>query len=169
MREEEKIPLDFDEVIDTEKVVAEQKSRKRLAFFLELIPLTILLIAFGLKYFEMSSWWWFFSVGAVMACLNYLLISWFFFKPRDFDPLELGVTVAFAICFALGIGSILLQRYSWISGSQLYSISLSGTCMLLFFSGLMLLINIRNEKSSRFYRLTLARLMILLAILLRVF
>lgn len=168
MTEEDNIPLDFEEVQDVEKAKAQRKSRKRTAFFLELIPLSILLVAFLLKYFDYAAWWWFFSVGAVMACLNYLFISWFFFKPKEFDTLQLGVTLAFGLCFGLGLGSILLRSYSWTNSSQFYTLSVAGTCCLLLFSGAMLLFNIKDEKAGRFYRLTLARLIILLAILLRI-
>ncbi len=167
MSEEDYLPLDFEEVIDPKKSAIEKKGRKRLAFFLELIPLSILLVAFVLKYFESPLWWWFFSIGAVMACLNYLFLSWFFFKPKDYHSIELGITLAFAGCFGLGILSILLRTYSWLGGMRLYSIALGGTCLLFLISGIMLLMHIRNDKKSRFYRVSLARLMILLAILLR--
>jgi len=167
MSEENHLPLDFEEVVDPKKTAAEKKVRKRLAFFLELIPLSILLVAFVLKYFDTPIWWWFFSVGAVMACLNYLFLSWFFFKPKDYHTIELGITLAFAACFGLGVLSILLRTYSWYGGIRLYSIALGGTCFLFLISGIMLLMNIREDKRSRFYRVSLARLMILLAILLR--
>ena len=167
MSEEENTPLDYNEVLPDSENEPQNPVNKKLAFYLELIPLAILILAYCLKYLGYASWWAIFSIGAVMACLNYLVISWFFFKPDYNSWLEKLVTVAFAFFFALGIGSIFLRKNNWEKADELSHLALSGTGFLFVFSGLMLLWNFRNEQVSRFYRLTLARLLILLVILLK--
>ncbi len=167
MSEENQLPLDADQARDPAREATLRGRNRRLAFFLELIPIGILFTAFALRYFSFDIWWWFFSVGAVMACLNYLFISWFFFRPKAHNTIELLVTIGFAACFIMGIAGIYLRLQSWEGGATLYNLALGGASLLFIFSALMLLYNIRREKKSWFYRISLARFLILIVILLR--
>ena len=72
-----------------------------------------------------------------------------------------------AILFTLGILGIFLRLQSWEGGTTVYHLALAGASLLFLFSAFMLLYHIRREKKSWFYRISLARFLILIVILLR--
>ena len=163
-----KTPLDMEDQPE-QQPAGEKAARKRLAVYLEIIPLALITGALLLRYIGNSYWIEVLLGGGLLAAVLYLLFSWYLFSTDDYKLWEVILSVISGLIFAAGIIGLLARMKGWRGGEWLLQAGLNGGIGLCALSCGLFLVNIRNERAAIFYRNLLARLMIFIAILLSMF
>lgn len=159
-------PLDIDEV-----VTPEEESNKRpfnRGSLLELIPLTLIVIGFYLRnnYAEVA--FQFIVVGWGLSAFLYLFFSWYMFKVQTYKRYEVVLSVLCGLSFVCGILGMMFTLESWYGGSQLLNVGLVSGAILFTTSFILFLLNIKESRTSEFYRNLLARLLIFCVLIIRI-
>lgn len=166
MSESNKKPLDFDEVVEP-VVKVEEDPRIHRGSMLELIPISIIVLALVLRRYEMDYSSEVMIFGGGLAALLYLLFSWYMFKINRYQKLEIGLSVLCGLVFPVGILGLVAQYEGWRSASDLLLWALYAGASLFVVALFLFLFNIRDERASVFYRNLLARLLVFCALLIR--
>ncbi len=140
--------------------------RKRLNFYLELIPLLFICCGFILKYFGFDYWMEVLGLGAILAALLYLFFAWYLFKVDEYKLPEVILSVLSGLVFLQGILGLLYSFFSWDGGFDLLSHGLYGGLWLSVLTMVVFLFHLKDERASKFYRKLLARLLVFTIILL---
>lgn len=160
-------PLDEDQI--AKRIDLEEESGGKVRFLLELIPILLIAGAVALRYFGNSNWTYLLTAGGAMAIGIYLFFSWYVFKVSIFTKWEVSMSVISGIFFSLCIGILVSKNLHWyyvdeyIPNFMFLGMGFSAVCILF------MLFNIRDNRKSLFYRNILARCLVLVAILLRMY
>lgn len=161
-------PLDFEEPPDED--LEELKSwTNRQAYYLELLP--ILVICVGLLLFYLGNAWWMETIilGGSLAVFFYLFLSWFLFRVGTYRKLELFFSTMAGFFFSIGIVGILLHLKFWRNAALFLNVGLWGSVAMLFGTFIGFVFHLSDGRASIFYRNLLARLMVFIAILARLY
>lgn len=162
MSESNKNPLDFEETIEEEN---NKSSRK--GSFLELIPISLIVIGLYMKNNGIEGASTMMIIGGGLASLMYLLFSWFMFKVDEYQKKEIVLSILAGLIFPTGIIGLVAYYESWPYATQLINIALIGAAVLFVLSLILFIANFRNERASVFYRNLLTRLLVFAALLVR--
>lgn len=159
-------PLDLDEWQE-EKPVKEEIFAK--SYLLELFPLLIIGVSIGMRYFKVGPWREVLIGGGVIAALVYLFFSWYILQVKKMKSLEFVLSILSGLIFPVGIAGIYLQYKSWDHANELLYLTLGTSGSLLIVSFVLLFFNASDEIKGTFYRNLIGRLLILIAILIRIY
>ncbi len=166
MKTPEESPLDAAELEDY--YLANEVDRgDTIRFYLELVPIALLVLALVLKHFEQDYWLELMVVGGLLSAFIYLFFSWFMFKVKEYHRLELILSVVSGMIFPVGILGLIGQLKGWELANDLIDNGLYAALGLCFFSIALFLFNLQDERASKFYRNLLARLLIFSGMLLQ--
>ncbi|MEL6864352.1 MAG: hypothetical protein AAFP19_08035 [Bacteroidota bacterium] len=157
-----KLPLDMEERPPQKSPLQER------LLYLEIIPPVLIAIGLYFKYLGKSFWLDWVAFGGGLAVVIYLFFSWFLFKVDQYRWLELIFSILTGLTFTLGMVGLVLFALSVDNAFSLIELALNAVWPLSLLSIGLLLVNIRNERASRFYRRIIARLMVFAAILLTI-
>ena len=157
-------PLDIDEVVVKEKDKKKDVNRGSL---LELIPLSLIVIGFYLRNNDYESASQFIIIGWSFSAFLYLLFSWYMFKVQDYKTYEVILSILSGISFVCGIVGLIFIFEAWSGGESLLTVALYSGAALFVTSFILFVINVRESRTSEFYRNLLARLLIFCVIILR--
>ncbi len=160
-------PLDEDQIIKS--IDVEEETGSSVRFLLELIPILLIGSAVALRYFDNNNWTYFLTAGGTMAIAIYLFFSWYVFKVSIFTKWEVTMSIISGIFFSVSIGLLISKTLFWYYVDEYIPIFMfvgmgfSAVCILF------MLFNIRDNRKSLFYRNILARCLVIVAILLRMY
>lgn len=160
-------PLDEDQII--KRIDVEEETGGKVRFLLELIPILLIGGAVALRYFGNANWTYLLTAGGTLAIAIYLFFSWYVFKVSIFTKWEVVMSVISGIYFSASIGLLISKSLNWYYVDEQIPIfmftgmAFSAVCILF------MLVNIRDNRKSLFYRNILARSLVIVAILLRMY
>ena len=160
-------PLDEDYI--QKKIDIEEETGSKVRFLLELIPILLIGGAVAMRYFGNANWTYLLTAGGSLAIAIYLFFSWYVFKVSVFTKWEVVISVVSGIFFSISIGLLISKSLHWYYVDEYIPIFMftgmgfSAVCILF------MLFNIRNNRKSLFYRNILARCLVIVAILLRMY
>lgn len=161
-------PLDSGELKDR-AVAAETSKHQRIAFYLELIPISIIAIGVSLQYFGKDYGMEAIILGGGLAAFIYLFFSWYLFKVDKYKHFEVVLSIITGLLFPIGIAGLVLKMKLYAFADQMINFALYGGIGICAVSLVFLAININKERESNFYKGLLARVLILTVILLRTY
>ncbi len=160
----QKKPLDAEEPFDEELVEDPRAWRRSL---LELIPLSLIVIAVLLHKYDLPYSSEFFILGGSLAALLYLMFSWYMFKVKRYEKLEVVLSILCGLIFPVGILGLVFKIESWTNASTIMWSAIYAGGALLAVSLVLFVFHIRDERAATFYRNLLARLLVFCALLIR--
>jgi len=146
----------------------QQEHNRNLAYFLEFVPLVIIVISLLLRSSEKDFWLWVFTGGGLLATVIYVYFSVYFFQKKGYGWRELTLALLASSILPLGLLGIIGQDQNWNGSFLLLWYVLRGGIGLCFLSLILFVFHFRDENGSRFYRKLLARLLVFLTILLQI-
>ncbi len=162
----EQRPLDFEERERKPGEESPTRARnKKLTFYLDIIPLTLLALGIGLQYLGQMNWRLIFALGAILACVIYLSSSLLLLWRKRYGTLESVISALSVLFFMVAAYVIYLQffnleqTYFLRSGLKWYGMAVMAVASIGF------VFRMRDHYFSEFYRRLLTRLLILIAIL----
>ncbi len=161
-------PLDYEESVEQEIETLKSWTNYQ-GYYLELFP--ILVICLGLfLHFQGNSWWQeTIIVGGGLAVFFYLFLSWYLFRVGTYRQMELLFSILAGLFFSMGIIGILLHLLIWRNASLFLGIGFGGSVILFCGTFISFIFHLNDDRASIFYRNLLARLMIFIAILARLY
>lgn len=157
-------PLDLEEAIGHK---AKKERFSTIRFYLELIPISLLLIGVVLRYRGLPYWQYGLVLGGLMTGLVYLLFSRFLFKAEKQNTYEVILSVASGILIPIGILGVVFRTMQWDNADRMVMIALYGSFFLIFATGISFLFHLKDEQAGRFHRSLLARLLVFAVIVFR--
>ena len=160
-------PLDYEEKVD--KIKEDPIKRNKLLFALELLPVFLIGIGIYFRNTAQPNWEYFLIGGGASAAFIYIFFSWYMFKVKKYQKMEVLLSIFSGILFGVGIVGIVFRFLTWegaeriIYGAFTGGIGLTSLCIVL------LLIHLNDERGSAFYRNLLARLLVMSSILLTIY
>ena len=162
----EQRPLDFEEPERLPGVESPTRTRnKKLTFYLDIIPITLLALGIGLQYLDQPNWRLVFALGAILACVIYLSSSLLLLWRKRYGTLESVISGMSILFFIVATYVIYLQffnlelTYQLRSGLKWFGMGVLGIASIGF------VFRMRDHYFSDFYRRLLTRLLIIVAIL----
>jgi len=160
--------LDSDGLKDYTIEVDTSKHQK-IAFYLELIPISVIALGLAFQYYNQTYWMETIIMGGALAAFIYCFFSWYLFKVEVYKPFEVILSIITGLLFPIGILGIVLKMKMYVFADQMITLALYGGLSICAVSLVFLAINLRNERTSNFYKGLLARVLILTVILLRTY
>ena len=159
-------PLDYQEPKRSNGVESEARTRnKRLTFYLEIIPLTLLVLGISLQYMEQPTWRLVFALGAILACLIYMLSTLFLLWRKKYSWIERSLMILAFIFFSLAIYAIYLQFFNLERAYYFRIYTRQYGMAVLVLTGIGFIYRIGDLYFSDYYRRLLVRLLVIVAIL----
>jgi len=165
--DENKTPLDFDEVIDKKKKVSTISPAQRRFQNLEVIPLILLAVGVMMRNNGFANSTYLLFAGGFSSAILYGFFSWYMFSVDRYRPLEVILSILCGLIFPAGILGILSRYEGWKYGEELMTGALYGGVGLIGASILLFLFNMKDKRASTFYRNLLARLLIFTVLILQ--
>jgi len=158
--------LDYDENAAQEQ--AAEKGRNQ-AYYLELLPIVIISIGLVLFYYKQDYWNEVIMLGGGLAVFFYLFLSWYLFGVGTYTKLELFFSILAGLLFSAGIIGIILHVQFWSNAPLFLQISFWGSIALFCGTMIAFIFHLSDQRASIFYRNLLARLLVFIAILARLY
>jgi len=159
-------PLDYQEpdVIPGKESPIRSRNKK-LTFYLEIIPLTLLVLGITLQYLEQPTWRVVFATGAVLACVIYILSTLLLLWRRKYGWIEGTLMVLAFLFFACASYAIYLQFFNLERAYffRMYTRWFGMGVLTLAILGF--IFRIRDSYFSEYYRRLLTRVLGIVAIL----
>ena len=156
-------PLDYQR--DIKLVNPEVDRLRKTGQFLEAAPIIILSIGMLMQTQELPYWRSVILLGGGISVAIYTIFSYFMFQLERYTTVEFTLGLFSAALFPVGISGILFpeiaERFDFMTICIYGCLALFGTSLLLF------IFNITDDRASIFYRSLIARVMVVGAILLR--
>ncbi len=147
-----------------EELILPPNRRRRIWFYLEWIPISLLTIGLVLRRQGSELWPYFLIGGGIATGVIFLFFSTILLNPKKGSRLEMVLSIVSGLLVALGIGALIAKFLYWEMAPQLILASIYAGLGLIFLVAFAFLINIRKPDSARFYRGLLARLFIFIAL-----
>lgn len=166
MQEQFNAPLDFEE---KEVVVEEVPKANKLMFVLEMVPISLIGLGVFLRHQGIANWQYLLIFGGGIAAFIYIFFSWYMFKVKKYQMMEVCLSVFTGLLFGIGTVGVIFRLMTWqgsesmIYGAFTGGIGLTALCIMLF------VIHLNDERGAAFYRNLLARLLIMSSILLSIY
>lgn len=156
-------PLDYDQ--ETKVEDPEIDRLRKFGQLLELAPIIILSVGLLMQTKGLPYWRPVILIGGGVSVAIYTIFSYFMFQMERYTTVEFTLGLFSAVLFPLGVSGILFPQLA--ENFDFMAYCLLG-CGVLFALGLLLFIfNIKDDRASVFYRSLIARVMLVGAILLR--
>jgi len=158
-----KQPLDYERKIATAD--PEVVRLRKLGQFLEVAPILILSTGMLMQIQGLPYWRPVILIGGGISVSIYTIFSYFMFRLERYTTVEFTLGLFSAILFPIGVSGLLFPEIAANFDFMTYCIY---GCATLFSVSLMLfIVNITDARASIFYRSLIARVMVVGAILLR--
>jgi hypothetical protein len=156
-------PLDYQS--DVNLVNPEVDRLRKMGQFLEAAPIIILSIGMLMQTQELPYWRSVILLGGGISVAIYTIFSYFMFQLERYTTVEFTLGLFSAILFPIGVSGILFPEIAKNFDFMTYCVY---GCLTLFATSILLFIfNITDDRASIFYRSLIARVMVVGAILLR--
>ena len=165
--DDNKTPLDFDEVIDQEKEASTISPTQRRFQNLEVVPLILLAIGVTMRNNGFSYSTYLLFAGGFSSAILYGFFSWYMFSVDRYRTLEVVLSVLCGLIFPAGILGILARYEGWKYGEELMTGALYGGVGLIVASILLFIFHLKDKRASTFYRNLIARLLIFTVLILQ--
>ncbi len=163
-------PLDYQEPErKPEELNPEVARNRKLAFYLDIIPLTFLGLGVVLHQFGEPSWRVIFALGAILACAIYLISSWTLLWRKRYGRLEQVLSILSLIFFVVAGYIIYLQFFDLEMTYNLRQYTRWGGMGILGLTAIGFVYRIGDNYFSEYYRRLLTRLLVIVAILFKGF
>ena len=141
------------------------KSKNRLWFYLEWIPLSLLSLGILLHYLDNDYWTYPLVGGGISSTIIFLLFSTRLLQPNKSSHLEKSLSIISGILVATSMATLIAKQMNWGATQLHIAWSLYALLAWLGVVAFSFLLHIRQTESSPFYRTLLARLFILLILI----
>ena len=165
MRSTKSAPLDSEEVLKEDN----EALRNPYSSLLELLPISLIALSVLLRYLDMHWWPYFLITGGGLAAISYLFLSWYMFKVERYVLFEVLLSTLFGLVFTIGTTGIIFKIQSWESSDELIRLAVYGGAGMTVCAFILFIFHFRDDRASIFYRSLLSRLLVVTAILLRVY
>jgi len=156
-------PLDYQK--DLKAVHPEADRLRKIGQFLEVAPILILSVGMLMQTQGLPYWRSVILLGGGISVAIYTVFSYFMFQLERYTTVEFTLGLFSAILFPIGVSGLLFPEIAENFDFMTYCIY---GCAALFSVSLLLFIaNITDARASIFYRSLIARVMVVGAILLR--
>ncbi|MEM1322064.1 MAG: hypothetical protein AAGG75_17520 [Bacteroidota bacterium] len=155
-------PLDYEELEAPIDVRGDRL--RRLAFYLEWIPILLIGLGIYLKSTHVTGGGIFIVIGGLVSGLIYLCFSWFLFKVEEYVFIEVLLSILTGLVFATLVVGIVYKMQMWNNANEMIYLSMMSGLGLCFVSFVLYVFQITNARASRFYRKLLSRLLIFVVI-----
>ncbi len=165
MRSTKSAPLDSEEVLKEDH----EALRNPYSSLIELLPISLIALAVLFRYLDIHWWPYFLITGGGLAAISYLFLSWYMFKVQRYVLFEVILSVLFGGVFAIGVTGIVFKIQSWEDADQLIRLAVYAGSSMTICAFILFIFHFRDDRASIFYRSLLSRLLVVTAILLRVY
>lgn len=156
-------PLDYDQ--SAKAVDPEVDRLRKLGQFLEIAPIIILSVGMLMQTKGLPHWRPVILIGGGVSVSIYTIFSYLMFQMERYTTIEFTLGLFSAILFPLGVSGILFPEIA--DNFDFMTYCLFGCVALFSVSLLLFIFNITDDRASVFYRSLIARVMVVGAILLR--
>jgi len=164
----EQRPLDFEEPVRPPNEESPTRTRnKKLTFYLDIIPITLLALGIGMQYLDQPNWRLVFALGAILACVIYVSSSILLLWRKRYGLLETIVSGLSLLFFVFAAYVIYLQFFNLELSYQLRVTLRWFGLGTLAIASVGFIFRMRDHYFSEYYRRLLTRLLIMIAILFR--
>ncbi len=156
-------PLDYEK--DLEIIHPQADRLRKIGQFLEVAPILILSVGMLMQTQGLPYWRSVILLGGGISVAIYTIFSYFMFQLERYTTIEFTLGLFSAILFPIGVSGLLFPEIA--KNFDFMTYCLYGCGALFSVSLLLFMANITDARASVFYRSLIARVMVVGAILLR--